>query len=194
MNQPSPSICEMLVRLTAMLLSCAALVGCAPSLVTVYREDPLERGRYARQSEIQTAEAVAIHRHGQRIAARLPVTLQPADVLETGPGTLAVIRYADGGEVVLDTGTRVRIGSLFVEFGRILARVHGLFAADTENVITGVEGTEYTLEARRGGAVVVIVLDGVVLCRSRSGSWDPVRVSRGDAFLYDFPNRMRPVA
>lgn len=192
MKQSSPLLCVTLARLMLMLLSCLALSGCATSLVSVYREEPPESGRYTRSSGGQIAEAVAVYRHGQRIAAGLPLALQPADVLETAPGTLAVIRYADGGEVVLDARTRVRIGSLFVEFGRILARVHGLFAADTENVITGVEGTEYTLEARRGGAVVVVVLDGVVLCRSRSGSWDPVRVRRGEAFLADSQGRTRP--
>lgn len=192
MKPSSPLLRVTLARLMLMLMSCLALPGCATSLVSVYREEPPESGRYTRSSGVQIGEAVAIYRQGQRIAAGLPLALQPADVLETGPGSLAVIRYADGGEVVLDVRTRVRIGSLFVDFGRILARVHGLFAADTEFVITGVEGTEYTLEARRGGAVAVIVLDGAVLCRSKSGSWEPVRVRRGEAFLADSQGRSRP--
>jgi len=180
------------LRTFAVLLAGLILAGCAPSLVNVMREDPLRPGRYQSYRGTEPAGAVEVWRDGRTLAARLPTALQPGDVVHTGPDAFAVIRYPDGGEVMLDRNTRVRTGSLFVEFGRILARVRGLFEVDTENVVTGVEGTEYVLQVARGGMLKIVVLDGIVVCRSRTGRWSPIRLQRGEMMLSEYPDRLAP--
>ncbi|KAI5913240.1 FecR family protein [Thauera sp. 2A1] len=184
-------VCVVL-RAIAVLLAGLMLAGCAPSLVNVMREDPLRPGRYQSYGGTELAGMVEVWRDGRTLAVKPPAALQPGDVVHTGPDALAVIRYPDGGEIVLDRNTRVRTGSLFVEFGRILARVRGLFEVDTENVVTGVEGTEYVLQVVRGGMLKVVVLEGVVVCRSRTGRWSPMRLQRGEMLLSDYPNRSVP--
>jgi hypothetical protein len=87
----------------------------------------------------------------------------------------------------------VRLGSLFVEIGRILVRARGLFEVDTENVVAGVEGTEYVLQFAPDRSVKVIVFDGVVVCRSPTGSWSPIRLRGGEAFVSEYPNRSAPL-
>ena len=210
MTMHSPSLLAAPTRALAMLLCWLVLAGCAlssgsyardggpriagvPSLVSVLREDPRQPGSYTRDGGTRIAGALSIIRNGRTLDANLPAMLQPGDVLQTGPDAAAVIRYPNGTEVILDTNTRVRFGSLFVEFGRILARVRGLFEVDTENVVTGVEGTEYVLQVARDGSVKVVVFDGAVVCRSKTARWNPVRLRRGETFLYDFPNHAAPL-
>ncbi|ATE58787.1 FecR domain-containing protein [Thauera sinica] len=187
-----PSSIGAAARAFAVLLACLVLAGCAPLLVDVMREDPQRPGRYLPYGGAEWAGAVQVSRGGRPLAARLPAALQPGDVVQTGADAFAVIRYPDGGEIMLDRNTRVRTGSLFVEFGRILARVRGLFEVETENVVTGVEGTEYVLQVARGGALKIVVLDGVVVCRSRTGRWSPVRLQRGEMLVSDYPDRTAP--
>jgi hypothetical protein len=169
------------------------LAGCGPSLHKVVREAPTPGGFVA----VEAAEAgniVSVRRGGQPLDLRLPLLLQPGDVIETGQGG-AVLRLPNG-EAVMGPRTRVRVGSLEVVFGRLFASVRGLFRAEDENVAADVEGTEFLFEHVPGKGTQVVVLDGTVRCSSKRGQWAPLRVTAGRRMSLDYrtgsPPRLEP--
>ena len=167
------------------------LSGCAGvALQQMAREDPSGAGRYT-QLDIGGG-TVRAYRGGRLLDARRGMQLQPGDEIETGPDGAAVIRFLDQGEVILAAETRVRIGSLEVLFGRVFANVRGLFTASSENVVAGVEGTGFTFEVGRDRSVRVVVLDGTVAFRSRTGSWPAVRLRAHQVAVSPYPNRAPP--
>lgn len=176
----------------AWVLSLAlTLPGCAGVMLQqLAQEDPSGAARYT-QLDIGGG-TVRAYRGGRPIDTRRGMQLQPGDEIETGADGAAVIRFLEQGEVVLAAETRVRIGSLEVLFGRIFANVRGLFTASSENVVAGVEGTGFTFEVRRDRSVRLVVLDGVVAFRSRTGSWPPVRVGARQAVMSPYPGRTPP--
>lgn len=170
------------LRSALFALACLALAGCTPMLVQVLRQDPRDPDRYVRVPAAELAGAATVYRGGRPLPLRPPVQLQPGDVIQTGPDAVAQIRYPEGHQIFLDVNTRVRLGSFFIDFGRIFARARGFFEAESDNVVAGVEGTEFVFEVSRDRADSVTVLDGAVLCRSRTRSWAPVRLRRGERF------------
>ncbi|MBK7235365.1 MAG: FecR domain-containing protein [Sterolibacteriaceae bacterium] len=179
------------VRAALLLLACLALSGCTPMLVDVLKQDPRDPDRYVRVRPAELAGVAMVYRNGRAQPVNLPYQLRPGDVIQTGPDAVARIRFPEGHEVILDVNTRARLGSFFVEFGRILARARGFFEAESENVVAGVEGTEFVFQVPRDRSVMVTVLDGVVVCRSRTGVYPPVRLRRGETFLAQ-PNAALP--
>ena len=108
--------------------------------------------------------------------------------LRSASNGAAVIYFANQGEVVAAGATRVRIGSLEVLFGRVFAKVRGLFTISSENVVAGVEGTSFLFQLEPGPSVRVAVADGTVICRPRVGtSWAPLRLSPGQELAARFP-------
>jgi hypothetical protein len=174
------------------LMLILALSGCAgASLQQIAREDPSGAARY---TQLEAGGGVVrVYRSGRPLDTRRGMQLQPGDEIETGASGAAVIRFPEG-EVILAAGTRVRIGSLEVLFGRVFANVRGLFTASSENVVAGVEGTGFVFEVGRDRSVRVVVLDGVVACRSRTGSWPTVRLGPRQALTSPYPNRVQPRA
>lgn len=176
-----------------LLLACLALSGCAPMLVQALKQDPRDpQQRYQRVPAAELAGVATVIRAGRPVPLHLPYQLQPGDVIQTGADAAAVVRLPEGHEIVLDANTRVRLGSFFVEFGRIFARVRGFFEAESDNVVAGVEGTEFSFEVARDRGVSVVVLGGTVLCRSKSRSWAAFRLRRGELFRSPWPNVLRP--
>jgi hypothetical protein len=178
--------------LYALLACLAVLPGCATTtLGDLAREEPAGSGRYVR---LQGGEGVVrAFRGGRPLDARRGAMLQPGDEIETAPNGAAVIRFANQGEVLVTGGTRVRIGSLEVLFGRIIANVRGLFNVTTEGVVAGVEGTQFLVEAQPRREVRVVVADGTVVCRPRDGkSWAPVRLRPGEALSDPYGVREPP--
>jgi len=110
----------------------------------------------------------------------------------TATDSVAVIRYPNGGEVLIDQRTRVRLGSLDVLFGRIFARVKGVFSVESESVIAGVEGTAFAISVKPEREVSVTVLDGTVVCRSRTGTWEPVRLLQSQTLLSEWGSASGP--
>ena len=170
--------------LSAALLACGLLAGCGgPTLVKVARQDPANPGQYADLPAESASGGVTVYRAGRPVAISLARLLQPGDEVETATDSVAVIRYPNGGEVLIDQRTRVRLGSLDVLFGRIFARVKGVFSVESESVIAGVEGTAFAFSVEPERAVSVTVLDGAVVCRARSGTWGPVRLLQSQTLL-----------
>ena len=102
-----------------------------------------------------------------------------------------MVHFPDGNKIILDSNTRARLGSFFVEFGRILAQVKGFFEAESDNITAGVEGTEFVFEITRDRSVAVTVLDGTVVCRSKTRSWQE-RLSASEIFYSRPPNLVNP--
>jgi hypothetical protein len=173
-----------------LLLGFLALTGCAPTLVQVLKQDPRDPERYVR---VSAPGAVTVFRAGRPIAWSAPQVLQPGDVIQTGPEAAAIIRLPEGHEIVLDEETRVRLGSFIVEFGRLLARARGFFEVESENVVAGVEGTEFVFQTPRSDrSVSVTVLEGSVVCRSKIGAWAPVRLRPRERFSSAYPHSAAP--
>jgi FecR protein len=152
-----------------------------PRLVMVARDDPADPTRYMGVFGDELSDAVAIYRDGRRLRTTVPQILQRGDEIETAHDVIAVIRYP-AGDVYIGAATGARVGSLDVLFGKVFARVRGLFSVENENVVAGVEGTEFAFEVARDGTVSVTVLDGTVRCSSKTLAWNPVRVVRGQTF------------
>jgi len=182
-------------RITAAgsLVLVVSLTGCASiRLESVAREDPAHSAGYVELGPAEAAGAVQVVRRGRSLAPRPSMALEPGDELETGRDGVAVITFAKHGTIVLAPSTRVRIGSLEVLFGRIFASVRGLFSAESDDVVAGVEGTEFALELGPDRTVRVVLVDGVVTCRSKQGSWPEVRIGAGQAFFSSYPHRASP--
>jgi hypothetical protein len=154
----------------------------------VARDDPADPTRYIGVFGDDLSDAVAIYRDGRRLRTTVPHILQRGDEIETALNVIAVIRYP-AGDVYIGAATLARIGSLDVLFGKVFARVRGLFSVENENVVAGVEGTEFAFDVARDGTVSVTVLDGTVRCSSKTLAWKPVRVARGQTFAATDSNR-----
>jgi len=152
-----------------------------PWIAMIVRVDPLDPTRYVGVTADEQSQVVAFFRGGQRMQLTLPHVLERDDEFETARDVMAVIRYPIG-DVYVDAGTRVRIGSLDVLFGRIFAKVKGFFSVENQNVVAGVEGTEFAFEVARDGSTEITVLDGAVLSSSKRLPWKPLRVTRDQAF------------
>ena len=135
---------------------------------------------------------VRVWRGGREIAARRLMLLQPGDEIETDKNVAAVLRFADAGDALVLNGTRVRIGSLEVTFGRVFALLRNRFTVSSQTVVAGVEGTRFLFEVGRDRAVHVAVADGVVVCRSPQGAWAPVRLRTNEGLRSRYPGRGPP--
>lgn len=154
--------------------------GCAPiSLKSLVREDPTLPGRYVKVGPDKAAVTARVFRQGQPVAVRPWMALLPGDEIETGPQGAAIIAFKRTGTVTLAPHTRVRVGSLEVLFGRIFAKIRGLFTVESQEVVAATEGTEFMLELLRGTVRVIAVKD-VVTCRSKSGKWPGIRLVEGN--------------
>ena len=136
---------------------------------------------------------VRVWRGGREIAVRRLMVLQPGDEIETGQNVAAVLRFRDAGDTLVLNGTRVRIGSLEVLFGRVFALLRNRFTVSSQTVVAGVEGTRFLFEVGRDRAVHVAVADGVVVCSSPQGAWAPVRLRTNEGLRSRYPGRGPPV-
>ena len=147
----------------------------------VARPDPADPARYIGVDGDDLSNAVALFRDGVRVRPTIPQILQRGDEMEMARDVICVWRYPIG-DVYIDGATRVRVGSLDVLFGKLFARVRGLFSVENQNVVAGVEGTEFAFEVATDGTTQITVLDGTVLSSSKNLPWKPLRVTRGQAF------------
>ena len=176
----------MLLCYGTVLLLCLALQGCYPAAM-----GPTDPGVYAGPGYAQLSGRAEVYRGGRRLQVSPPIRLQPGDAVQTGAEPGARISFPNGDAVILDSYTRVHLSNVFIEFGRILARVQGIFDAENENIVAGAEGTEFVFEVNRDRDVVVTVLDGAVVCRSKRQGWR-VPLNRGEIFYSKFPNMVNP--
>lgn len=96
-----------------------------------------------------------------------------AAVVRTGADGFALVRYADGSEVVVRPGSEVRVGGdegegVRVRFGKVLLRIRRLLTPGQElthrtpTTVAAVRGTEFGLVVELSGRTRVFVFEGKV--------------------------------
>jgi FecR protein len=125
-----------------------------------------------------TVEDIRVFRNGTPVTPELSMGLVPGDEIRTEADSTAIIRFADGTEVIVGPNTHIRIGSLWVLFGEIYVKARGLFRVETLYVTAGVEGTQYLLTVDSQAEMSMVVLDGAVRLTSKTGSWEPVALRK----------------
>ena len=186
--------CRWLVFVTLVLALAASANAQQPApavqLWQIAREVPGADPRWRRVDADRPG--VRVWRGGREIVVRRLMLLQRGDEIETANDVAAVLRFSDAGEAIVLNGTRVRIGSLEVVFGRVFAQLRNRFTVSSQTVVAGVEGTRFLFEVGRDRAVHVAVADGVVVCRSPQGAWAPVRLRTNEGLRSRYPGRGPP--
>ena len=112
----------------------------------------------ALQSDMKVTRLSAEDQPGQA-----GMLLAGGDEVSTGPNAKVTILFLDAApekdnEVLVDANTRVRIGSIFDWFGKVLIRSKGKFDTATQKVKLDVTGTEYELMVQADGTNRIRVL------------------------------------
>lgn len=120
----------------------------------------------AERTEAAASEATIV-RGGRSTGPQAGMMLYVGDEVKTGPSVKLTIFFLDNAaekdnEVLIDSNTRVQLGSLFTWAGRVLARVKGTFETKTERARWSVRGTEYELVVNSDGTNTLKVLKGEV--------------------------------
>lgn len=123
---------------------------------------------------------ITVERTAEGEAGVLAVTarmeLKRGDIIETGPGTTAVVEFA-GAHAVLMENTRAQLGSIFTWFGEVF--LSGWLWGETEYATAAVEGTEYVVRVDPDAREATFtVLEGRVSVRPKDGRWQPIVVGR----------------
>jgi hypothetical protein len=171
-----------LLPLGRWLLLCAltgaafALAGCAIQPVTAITLSGVVRGEQTVPTG-RTSDAAQLVRNGATYQVSPGMVMQPGDALSTAPDTSVVISYPGGARAYVYPSTRVRIGSIFDDIGKVFVKVKGAFRVQTEFVIAGSEGTQYWVVVKDQHQVNVVVVEGVVSLASNAAIW-PARTLR----------------
>ncbi|MGH8595941.1 MAG: FecR domain-containing protein [Gammaproteobacteria bacterium] len=126
-------------------------------------------------TQVESIEVIPLERPHERRR----VALRRRGPLNLDAQTFAIVRYTNGSVVYVRPESRIRPGSIWVDFGTIFADVRGAFQVDTEFVIAGAQGTEYEVKVDARNRVSVTVLEGRVLCTSKTGRWHSFVMSAG---------------
>ena len=165
-------------RAFQLLLLLVALGGCAVSTATL--DHVIVGDQRAAPSAYAT---VQLYRGGALQATQVPMQLQPADELATGPDSTAVIGFPSGAAVIVYPNTRVRVSSLKLIFGEVsavLEDIRGLFEVETDDFVAAAGSTQYLVRKTAGGAGDVAVIEGRVQLSSPIGAWTTVTLSPRD--------------
>lgn len=154
----------------------AALVGgCVQPRIFArlyYRDDP---------------NLIRVERAGRAIPVSDGMALFENDIVET-MGSYARIEFSPRDHAWLDASTRVRVGPLWLFFGRIFASVGTPFRIETEDVTASPEGTRFGVRRnRQTGDYAVVVETGQVRCTGRRLSF--LHVVQTGAALYATPQK-----
>ena len=153
----------------------AALCGCATQSVTSVTLSGIVRGPEKVVGPVPP-EVVRLARGGAVVAAEPEVVLENGDVLWTGPDTSVLVSYPGGARAYLHPNTRIRIGSLFLEIGKVFVRVKGLFEVKTTFLTAGSEGTDYWVQVDDARASVVVIEGRVRLAPSAAAAWQTMTI------------------
>ena len=114
--------------------------------------------------------------------------VKSGDIIETADGQ-AVLDYDDGNAVMLNSRTRIQLGSIKLFFGELFAKIKSITRQGGGQVVTdeltaSVEGTEYGIgrdmptAGGTGANVQVYVRVGHVLCSPGPiASWSPLSIT-----------------
>ena len=163
--------------LCALIVSTFALPGCVTQPVTDITLSGLVRGEQTVLAGPVSRDAAQLVRNGASYLVSPGMVMQPGDALSTGPDTSVVISYPGGARAYVYPNTRVRIGSIIDDIGKVFVKVKGSFTVRTEFVTAGSEGTQYWVDVKARQQVNVVVVEGVVSLASNAAVW-PARALR----------------
>lgn len=136
---------------------------------------------------------VGIRRSGRALDYAPGMWVASGDIIRTDGVNRAVVDYADGNRVVIYTHTQIRLGSVFVEFGRMFALVRDFFRADSDVLTAAPERTEFMMEVGLATpGTTVTVRRGAVLCIPRFARWMPIRLRENEWLRADRRSRFGP--
>ena len=168
------------IFLSAVLLGTAFLGGCATSQVTAITLSGVVRNEQTALTGNIPAQVAQLVRNGTSYQFSPGVALQPGDALWTGPEGAAVISYPGGARAYIYPNTRVRIGSLIDDIGKVFVKVKGAFKVQTNFVTAGSEGTQYWVDVQALDQVKVVVVEDVVSLASNPAVWPTRRLRAGE--------------
>ena len=141
---------------------------------------------------------VTVSQGGKSREVRKNSTVKQGDTVATGKNSSATLRFFDGSEIRMTSGTKFTIGKLVetsqdkifnfnLAFGKLVAVVRKLissrssFEIDAGGVVCGVRGTEYEVDYDpNSGKMDLFVTDGHVWARAGGKGpppspwrWDP---------------------
>ena len=163
--------------LCALIAAAFALAGCANQPVTDITLSGVVRGEQTALAGPVSRDAAQLHRNGASYPVSTGMVMRPGDALSTGADTSVVISYPGGARAYVYPNTRVRIGSIINDIGKVFVKVKGAFRVQTEFVIAGSEGTQYWVDVKERQQVNVVVVEGVVSLASNAAIW-PARTLR----------------
>jgi beta-lactam-binding protein with PASTA domain len=121
---------------------------------------------------------VRVIRDGSLTPTRPGMSLLKGDRIATGPDARAVISFAAGWEVIVETESELEIlnPTIKMSFGRAIVtaykKVKEILKAQTEYVVAAPESTQYLIDVR-GDDFTLIVLRGRVRLESMTAAWPP---------------------
>ena len=163
--------------LCALIGAAIALAGCAIQPVTDITLSGVVRGEQAVLTAPVSRDAAQLVRNGASYPVSPGMVMQPGDALSTGPDISVVISYPGGARAYVRPNTRVRIGSIIDDIGKVFVKVKGAFKVQTEFVIAGSESTQYWVDVKERQQVNIVVVEGVVSLASNAATW-PARTLR----------------
>lgn len=104
------------------------------------------------------------------------LNLTDGDRLSTGPNNYIEITDGFGTRTIVYPNTTVRIGSLWLEIGKMFVVAKGQFEVKDERVAGGVDGTAFLVEST-GASTRYTVLEGRVILRSPTDAWPAIAVN-----------------
>ena len=165
--------------LSVSVASAAFLGGCATQEVTAITLSGIVRNEQTALTGNIPPQVAQLVRNGTSYQFSPGVALQPGDALWTGPDAAAVISYPSGARAYIYPNTRVRIGSIIDDIGKVFVKVKGAFKVQTNFVTAGSEGTQYWVDVQALDQVKVVVVEGVVRLSSNAAIW-PARALSGN--------------
>jgi len=163
--------------LCALIGAAFALAGCATQPVTDITLSGVVRGAQTVLTGPVSRDAAQLVRNGASYPVSPGMVMQPGDALSTGPDTSVVISYPGGARAYVYPNTRVRIGSIIDDIGKVFVKVKGAFKVQTKFVTAGSEGTQYWVDVKERDQVKIVVVEGVVSLASNAAIW-PTRALR----------------
>ncbi len=125
---------------------------------------------------------VKVFRKGQQVKTEQGMGLQIGDTITTDESSTAVIEFSPKIQVFLTPGTQVQIGTLTLNFGKVLViikeKLKKTFEVKTEDVSAGPTSTVFSVAKKAGGPTTVAVVNGTVKLNSPVHAWPEVRLAR----------------
>lgn len=140
----------------------------------------LERATINNQPARQVESlGIEIIRESEMVQPKLKMPLKKGDEIKTPPGVTALIKFNNGSEVIMMPETHITIESIYVWFGKVIARVRGKFRVKTEYVTASTRGTLFLMSVDKNNQSTVTMVEGSVLLTSNENRWSSIPLQSG---------------